>query len=470
MAAPLQTLIDRGGRITNDALEQEISKLRTAHLDVLSFQPEAETSNFMGVTNVAGGLLPEFLFLPAVKDLTDESATRTSASFGKLIRLAVQTMIVSDPRVQRVSSDLEQVLSSLNDRSTDDQSESVLMSLENAIEGALGHWNDIQVRIQVDAPSIDQVFNLGSHMLVNDGVETPALQKGHGLQRALIFALMQTLSRQTRSRRPTTARRGRSPTLSLIYGIEEPEISLHPHAQRRLARDLRTISQDGQSQVIVTTHASEFIDIEHCEEISILSIDRSDGESRIRQCTYDIFESPDRDADRDRFRLSERIDATRGELFFAQMVVLVEGRTEKAVLPLIAERLGVDIGEVSVVDCTGKRNIPAYVHLLNAFQIPYLVIHDEDPVRNHLEGDRLRSARDDFEFNSVIASSVDESLGDVVMVSPDFEGLCEISRSAGDRLGKPYAAVQHLARLPKEELSGELCDIVSQIVDINRVQ
>ncbi len=470
MAAPLQALLTRGGRITNDELQQEIEKLRMANDDVIIYQPEPETTNFMGVTNVAGGLLPEFLFLPAVRDLTDESATRTSASFGKLMRIAVQSMLASDPRVQRVSSDLEQVLDELNDRSTDEQSKSVLKSLESAIEEALGHWNEIQVRIQVDAPSIEQVFNLGSHMMVDDGVETPALQKGHGLQRALIFALMRTLSNQTRISRPTSARRGRRRTLSLVYGIEEPEISLHPHAQRRLARDLRSISEDGQSQVIVTTHANEFIDIGHYEEIGILSINRSIGESLIRQCTHEIFNSPDRDADRDRFRLSEWIDAARGELFFSKLVVLVEGPTEKAILPMIAERLQADISEVSVIDCAGKWNLPAYVHLLNEFQIPYLIVHDEDPVRNDPEGDKLRSARELYEFNSDIACAVDQGLGDVEMVTPDFERACGVSRSAGKRLGKPFAGVQHLDELSDERLPKVLCDIVSRIEEMCSAQ
>ncbi|MFG7003133.1 TOPRIM nucleotidyl transferase/hydrolase domain-containing protein, partial [Burkholderia pseudomallei] len=35
--------------------------------------------------------------------------------------------------------------------------------------------------------------------------------------------------------------------------------------------------------------------------------------------------------------------------------------------------------EVSLVDCNGKSNIPAFQRVLNAFNIPYRVLHDEDP-------------------------------------------------------------------------------------------
>lgn len=34
--------------------------------------------------------------------------------------------------------------------------------------------------------------------------------------------------------------------------------------------------------------------------------------------------------------------------------------------------------EVTLVDCNGKRNIPAFQRMLNAFGIPYRVVHDGD--------------------------------------------------------------------------------------------
>ena len=465
-ARPLQSILDKSGRISKPALEQGILDIRKDIRDSLTFQREFETTNFMGVANVGGGLLPEFLFLPAVRELNDESATRTSASFGRLMRYAVEAMLTSDVRIQNVSADMVQALSDLNDRSDDREQVSVLEALENAIRDELGHWHDVQIRIQVDAPSIEQVFNLGSQMFVDDGVETPADQKGHGLQRALVFALMRAWSRHARESGGTRGSRGRSRNLSLIYGIEEPELSLHPHAQRSLARDLRRISLDGHSQVVLTTHSSQFVDMEHYNEIGILAINSASGESEIRQCSNDIFDLEGRQADRRRFQLSEWIDAARGELFFSTGVVLVEGPTEKAVLPLIADRACVDISEISIVDCAGKHNLPAYCRVLNAFQIPYIVVHDEDPVRDGLKGDKFRTAQNLFQCNGRIADAVDESLGHIEVVSPEFDRACGVSRSAGDRLGKPYAAVQHLAELQKEELPIWLCELVGRISDI----
>ena len=465
-AAPLQSILDKGGRIPKEAVVQGILDIRSDMHDSLTFQKEFEATKFMGLTNVGGGLLPEFLFLPAVRELNDESATRTSASFGRLMRYAVQAMLTSDSRIQNVSADMVQALSDLNDRSDDREQVTVLESLENAIRDELGHWHDVQIRIQVDAPSIEQVFNLGSQMFVDDGVETPADQKGHGLQRALVFALMRAWTRHTRESGEKRGRQGRSRNLSLIYGIEEPELSLHPHAQRSLARDLRRISLNGQSQVVLTTHSSQFVDMEHYSEIGILAISSASGESEIRQCSYDIFDLEEAQADRRRFQLSEWIDATRGELFFSKGVVLVEGPTEKAVLPLIAERICVDISEISIVDCAGKNNLPAYCRVLNAFQIPYMLIHDEDPVRDGLNGDKLRTAENLFRCNCRIADAVDERLGHVEVVKPEFDSACGVSRSAGKSKGKPFAAVQHLADLQEEELPSWLCDLVGRISDI----
>jgi hypothetical protein len=66
-------------------------------------------------------------------------------------------------------------------------------------------------------------------------------------------------------------------------------------------------------------------------------------------------------------------DPARSELFLANAVVLVEGLTEKLVLPFVFAALGHDVdGEaISIIECGGKPNI------LFARTLP----GDRDPVR-----------------------------------------------------------------------------------------
>jgi len=94
---------------------------------------------------------------------------------------------------------------------------------------------DVKLDIQIDPPDIEKVFELGTRIHVDDGVRTLAEDKGHGLQRAMIFALTtawaEALRGRTENRENPVFPRGRSESVVLL--IEEPELFLHPHAQRR---------------------------------------------------------------------------------------------------------------------------------------------------------------------------------------------------------------------------------------------
>ncbi|MFX8485533.1 ATP-dependent endonuclease, partial [Acinetobacter baumannii] len=58
----------------------------------------------------------------------------------------------------------------------------------------------------------------------------------------------------------------------------------------------------------------------------------------------------------------------------------VEGETEKVVFPYLANKLGVFDPDISIIDCGSKHNLSLYIAIANVFEIPYLVIHDEDPL------------------------------------------------------------------------------------------
>ena len=78
--------------------------------------------------------------------------------------------------------------------------------------------------------------------------------------------------------------------------------------------------------------------------------------------------------------MAKWINPERGEIFFAQRVIFVEGETERVVLPFLAEKLECFNPDVSIIDCGSKHNLPLYVTIAKAFHIPYVVIHDEDPI------------------------------------------------------------------------------------------
>jgi predicted ATP-dependent endonuclease of OLD family len=118
----------------------------------------------------------------------------------------------------------------------------------------------------------------------------------------------------------------------------------------------------------------------------------------------------------------------KSEMFFARKIVLAEGACEKHCYPIVAKRLGVFNHSVTLVDCDGNDKIPLYQELLNAFQLPYLVVTDHDPGNKETE-----------EKVSEIKKLCEEGKGSVLLQTPDFEKAagCEVGSK-----GKPMRAIR----------------------------
>ncbi len=93
--------------------------------------------------------------------------------------------------------------------------------------------------------------------------------------------------------------------------------------------------------------------------------------------------------------------------------------------------------EVTAIDCSGKQNIPAFQRILNAFSIPYRVIHDED-----------RSKANEIAHNIRIAAAAQDAApaASTHMLSPeDLEHILgyQVPKSAS----KPFMAVRKVEEL-----------------------
>ena len=67
-------------------------------------------------------------------------------------------------------------------------------------------------------------------------------------------------------------------------------------------------------------------------------------------------------------------------MFFFFFFVLVEGATEKFAFPYAGRLLGIDIDRygISVIECGGKGNLITFAKVASAFEIPYVVVADDD--------------------------------------------------------------------------------------------
>lgn len=245
--------------------------------------------------------------------------------------------------------------------------------------------------------------------------------------------------------------------------IEEPEMYLHPQAQRYFYRLLCEMSEKVQCQVIYSTHSPIFADVNLFEVLRVVR--RSEGKTTVAFVS-DNDTKPLEEA-RERFKLGNRFDAARNELVFASKALLAEGYGDRIAALLIAEKLGFDIdaeGAV-VVDCGGKAGIELVVRVCRSFRIPFVVLHDADiwPTENisHPEKRKKQEQENEAEKekNQRIKAAVGNS-GALYVITPSLEGVLGIPRDASDKPRRMAAALNDLAL---ENVKPELTPLVEAV-------
>lgn len=452
----LLELLRDEGRITRQRLDEFQNAYIGQHRGDLEFIETLEEMPLLGTKNVASGILPDFYLVPAVRDLGDETKVKTTTLFGRLLQRTIQSMTETDDRFIDLQNRLSQLIGELNAREIiSGESKSYLSQLERDITNELHTWG-VNVSIQVEPPEIEKLFELGTQLHLDDGHRTIAERKGHGLQRAVIFALIRTWAKVLRAKSDEGSTSPRRASESIVFAIEEPELFLHPHAQRQLAKDLRDIASTSENQVIICSHSTHFVNLDYYRSIAIVTKNDPRSGTVIRQCNQELFEGEDAEEKKHRFHMASWVNPDRGELFFARKVILVEGETEHAVFPFLASALGCFDPSVSIVDCGCKHNLPLYIRILNAYQICYIVVHDEDPLPDPIpdewDDDKRREKRRTFELNRTIAALIDQRIGKVFVLSPDFEGASSVSRTQGSKKGKAIVALDHFAALSTDNI------------------
>ena len=212
----------------------------------------------------------------------------------------------------------------------------------------------------------------------------------------------------------------------VVFLIEEPELFLRPQTQRYLYRRLRALAAAG-NQVLYSTHAPAFLNVARLEELVLVRYSARRGTHIVQPEPLEADEA---------FRVVSEFDAERSELFLARSAILVEGRTEKLVLPTIFAALGhdADRAQVSIVECGGKSNIPVFARICKACRIPFVVVHDRDaPAGEH-------PIPAEAELNRLIASIAGR--GRTIVLTPDFEGVTGLRGHSN----KPERAWSHFSR------------------------
>jgi len=440
---PIAEFVPESGRISREAYKQAITRYRERYSDTIEYRVERR-KNPAGYKAVLDGYLPELHLVQAVREATEETKTTSTALLGRLLGLVVRRIAQFNPAFQQLSDAVDGI-KKLIEGETPDEKMAEIKELEDSIEKALSVW-DITVNISVDPPDLDHLFQLGTSVELDDGLRTNVESKGHGLQRSLIFALMRVWAAE--SRRHIGPETGVLRERSNIFAFEEPELFLHPQVCRATYEALKEISTT--DQILLCTHSSHFVNMEDYRSLALIRKPSQDQGTEAMRVTTDLFEGDEER--KKRFNMIRFFNPDRNEVFFARKVALVEGATEKAIVPAVGRRLGIFDHSVSLVDCAGKFNLTLYMRVLNAYRIPYLAIYDEDPIPEDLkpgapkhDPDKYNDAKHAFQENAAIEAECDRDFAATYMVPGKFDDVLGVSKSRAEKVGKPYAAVEHFS-------------------------
>lgn len=158
-----------------------------------------------------------------------------------------------------------------------------------------------------------------------------------------------------------------------MLAIEEPEIHLHPEAERKLFRFIKEFSQT--TQMFIVTHSPVFV-----EPYSLKGLFRVVKKGRETKLFY-MNEKDYVDND----RLEQELNTENCEMFFADKVLLVEGISDKIFMEGLIDKYCKSSEEIKVVSSYSKDNFQVYLRLLKIFKIPYTVMTDLDAIKGRFQ-------------------------------------------------------------------------------------
>lgn len=388
------------------AAETAMQEWEAANPEALVLHPD--DGQFFGFQNASRGALKRytsFVFVPAVRDAAADAADGKSSAIGQLLELIVRSAILQRQDIQDFKNEIaaryQQLVAAENMPELGELAGRLTNDLKSLYKDA---QVDLTWREVSDFPVPLPIADVS---LSDDGFGGPVDKQGHGLQRAFIFTLLQQLAKTVAlpgndgesadGEAAVAVAEPQAP--SLILAIEEPELYQHPTKQRHFATVLRGLSSgslpgvDSPIQIIFGSHSPMFVSLDRADEIRLAR--RTDSEdSEYKQCELNsldlsaiateleqAWQKPAGTYNAESLKPRLHILGTElAEGFFANGVVLVEGRSDKAMLYAIAKTFDRSFEEagIAVLAAEGKGNLDKPYAIFRALGIPTYVLWDCD--------------------------------------------------------------------------------------------
>jgi putative ATP-dependent endonuclease of OLD family len=319
----------------------------------------------------------QWIFVPAIKDATEESEESTKSALGQLLARTVRSQVSFDENIRDLRNNVRaeyQKLLDAEQKTLDDISGSLQNRLSNwahpNITASIQWKQDPDKSIKIEEP-------LAGLKVGERGFEGELSRFGHGLQRSYMLALLQELSMFDPENVPT-----------LLMGIEEPELFQHPPQARYLAETLIELSESN-SQIIICTHSPLFIPGDSFDKIRLACEEGEPSETKIKRLTYESLATELHSVGEKLVtesgmvaKLYPSLNPVVNEMFFCKKLILVEGHEDIA---YISSYLLLTGGMTEfrrhgchIVPVEGKNKLIKPLAMAKLLDIPTFVVYDSD--------------------------------------------------------------------------------------------
>ena len=429
-----------------DAARRNMEEWELEHPESCVLRPD--DGQFFGWTNVAQGYLrkhTQLIRIPAVHDASEDANEGRDSAITELMNLVVRRVLTDHPKIEELKQEASERFAEIMREDAGPQLDSLADNLsqilrtfvpDSAVALQWSQWPGLQI----PEPQTDVRIH-------EDGYMATVTRTGHGLQRALVFTLLQHLAAVRRADEPEQSESSTDDALvpvpatttspDLVLAIDEPELYQHPNRQRHLAEVFLQVSEGeipgvaASTQVLYTTHSPLFVRLDRFDDIRVVRKSfpgpGQPGTTFVRSATLDAIakeleEATDTGNEFTAETLKPRLQSVMtpivNEGFFADVVVLVEGDSDRAAIEGAARAMKHNFvaDGIAVIPCSGKDNLDRPLIIFRGLGIPTYVVWDGDKTKQ--EHDSATNQR----LRRILKRSETEPLDHVDDQSACFEG------------------------------------------------
>lgn len=285
-----------------------------------------------GIDPALNDFLPNFEYVSTDSNLKEILKYGKTNQIGTMLSGVLNEILASgDPEYAKFVEQFYNLFGSENSRISGE-----LTSMANSVKGYLKKQfpECTSVEFEVKTPDLGDLFkNFSAN--IDDGVKTEAFEKGDGMQRALMLAIIQSYA---------DYRRNKEEIKNFVFVIDEAELHLHPTAQRNLKEAFIELAGGGD-QVVITTHSSVLIadDVEGgVISQKIFKVEKDEGVTEIMEHEYGQTQNI----------IFELLGGSPADLLLPKNFVIVEGKCEMIFFDKVIERF--------YPEARGLKFIPAF--------------------------------------------------------------------------------------------------------------